>query len=82
MRRTFGSMEDGITYSFSLMPAKKVILSYRVSPNRDTLSAIKAIDDVLQKFKKIPEHLNLIVDGNPIYLLAQHFLHSTTFGLM
>ncbi|MEL4026324.1 DDE-type integrase/transposase/recombinase [Lysinibacillus endophyticus] len=53
--------------------AKKVILSYRVSPNRDTLSAIKAIDDVLQKLKEIPENLNLIVDGNPIYLLAQHF---------
>ena len=52
---------------------KKVILSYRVSPNRDTLSAIKAIDDVLQKLKEIPENLNLIVDGNPIYLLAQHF---------
>lgn len=53
--------------------AKKVILSYRVSQNRDTLSAIKAIDDVLQKFKEIPQDLNIIVDGNPIYLLAQHY---------
>ena len=52
---------------------KKVILSYRVSPNRDTASAIRAIDDVLQKFKEIPEDLTLVVDGNPIYLLAQHF---------
>jgi len=52
---------------------KKIILSYRVSPNRDTLSAIKALDDVLSKFKTIPEKLRFIVDGNPIYLLAQHF---------
>lgn len=52
---------------------KKIILSYHVSPNRDTPSAIIALDDVLSKFKTIPEKLNIIVDGNPIYLLAQHF---------
>ncbi|GAB3809245.1 IS6 family transposase [Virgibacillus kimchii] len=52
---------------------KKIILSYPVSPNRDTLSAIKALDQVLQKFKKIPEDLMFVVDGNPIYILAQHY---------
>lgn len=52
---------------------KKVILSYPVSPNRDTATAIKAIDEVLLKLKKIPENLTFVVDGNPIYLLAQHF---------
>lgn len=52
---------------------KKIILSYHVSPNRDTPSAIVALDDVLTKFKSIPDKLNIIVDGNPIYLLAQHF---------
>ena len=52
---------------------KKIILSYHVSPNRDTPSAIIALDDVLSKFKAIPKKLNIIVDGNPIYLLAQHF---------
>ena len=52
---------------------KKIILSYHVSPNRDTPSAIIALDDVLSKFKDIPKNLNIIVDGNPIYLLAQHF---------
>ena len=52
---------------------KKIILSYHVSPNRDTPSAIIALDDVLSKFKEIPKKLNIIVDGNPIYLLAQHF---------
>ncbi|KYC94044.1 DDE-type integrase/transposase/recombinase [Heyndrickxia sporothermodurans] len=52
---------------------KKIILSYPVSPNRDTASAIRAIDKVLVKMKEIPENLTFVVDGNPIYLLAQHF---------
>jgi putative transposase len=49
------------------------VLYYRVSPNRDTISAIRAIDDVLQKLSSISGDLTLVVDGNPIYLLAQHF---------
>ena len=53
--------------------AKKVILSYRTSPNRDTFSAIRALDDMFRKMKTIPENLNIVVDGNPIYLLAQQF---------
>jgi len=52
---------------------KKIILSYRISPNRDTLSAIKALDDVLKKMDSIPDDLSFVVDGNPIYVLAQHF---------
>jgi putative transposase len=52
---------------------KKIILSYPVSANRDTATAIRALDDVLVKLKKIPEDLSFVVDGNPIYLLAQHF---------
>jgi putative transposase len=52
---------------------KKIILSYPVSPNRDTASAVQAIDEVLIKMKEIPEDLTFVVDGNPIYLLAQHF---------
>lgn len=52
---------------------KKIILSYPVSPNRDTISAIRAIDEVLLKMEDIPENLTFVVDGNPIYLLAQHF---------
>ena len=62
---------------------KKIILSYPVSPNRDTLSAIKALDQVLQKFKSIPENLKFIVDGNPIYILAQHFFaqHDVHFDI-
>jgi len=52
---------------------KKIILSYRVQKYRDYQSAILAINDVLVKFKSIPDKLNLITDGNPIYLLAQHW---------
>jgi len=53
--------------------AKKIITSYRVRKNRDYQSAVLAINDVLVKLKQIPENLNLITDGNPIYLLAQQF---------
>ena len=52
---------------------KKIILSYRISPDRDALSAIKALDDTLKKIKNIDEGLTFVVDGNPIYLLAQQF---------
>lgn len=52
---------------------KKIILAYRLSPNRDTFSAIKTLDDVLSKIKTLPDNLAFVVDGNPIYLLAQHY---------
>ena len=52
---------------------KKIITSYRVQRERDYRSAILAINDVLVKLKEIPKNLNLITDGNPIYLLAQHW---------
>ncbi|MED4355086.1 DDE-type integrase/transposase/recombinase [Schinkia azotoformans] len=62
---------------------KKIILSYPVSPNRDTASAIRAIDEVLVKMEEIPENLTFVVDGNPIYLLAQHFFaqHDISFDI-
>ena len=53
--------------------AKKIILSYRVQKYRDYQSAILAINDVLVKMKNISKNLNLITDGNPIYLLAQQW---------
>ena len=52
---------------------KKIILSYRVRKYRDYQSAILAINDVLVKLTGIPQNLNLITDGNPIYLLAQQW---------
>ena len=71
-------------YLFFMFDAvKKVVLSYRVSPNRDTFSAIRAMDDVLKKLPSIPEDLSFVVDGNPIYLLAQHFFaqHGISFDV-
>jgi len=63
---------------------KKIILSYPVFPHRDTLSAIKALDEVLMKFKSLPDDLTFVVDGNPIYLLAQHFFaqHGIHFDVL
>ena len=52
---------------------KKIILAYPVFANRDTLSAVKALDSLFSKLKKLSDDLTIIVDGNPIYLLAQHF---------
>ena len=55
--------------------SKKIILSYFVSPKRDTASAITAILSVIKKAKACKDDfLNLIVDGNPIYLLAKQFI--------
>jgi len=59
---------------------KKIILSYRVQKNRDYQSAILAINDVLVKFKEIPKNLNLITDGNPIYLLARQWFAQHGIG--
>lgn len=74
---TYIKVKGKWNYIFFFFDAvKKIILSYRVSPNRDTETAIKAFDDVLGKLKTIPENLNLVTDGNPIYLLAQHFFAS------
>jgi putative transposase len=61
-------------YVFFIMDAiKKIITSYSIFLNRDGVSAIKAIYSTLSKFRKLPEKLSLIFDGNPIYVLAQHF---------
>lgn len=51
----------------------KIILAQRISKNRDTTLAVKAIYDVVKRYKEIPEDLTFIVDGNPIYLLAQQY---------
>lgn len=52
---------------------KKIITSYRIYMNRDTFSAIDAFYSVLRKFKEIPENLEFVVDGNPIYKAAQQY---------
>jgi transposase-like protein len=66
---------------------KKVILSYRVQRDRDWIAATMAINDVLVKLndtrEEIPKNLNLITDGNPIYLLAQQWFaqHGINFDV-
>lgn len=58
----------------------KIILSHRYSPNRDTQTAIKAIYDVIHHDgKDISETINLMVDGNPIYLLTQQYFQRHSF---
>lgn len=81
---TYIRVKERWHYLFFMFDAvKKVVLSYRVSPNRDTFSAIRAIDDVLKKLPSIPKDLSFVVDGNPIYLLAQHFFaqHGISFDV-
>lgn len=71
-------------YVYFVMDAvKKNILAYPVSASRDTETAIRALDSALSKFPKLPDDLNLVFDGNPTYLLAQHFFaqHDIFFEL-
>ena len=60
---------------------KKIILSQRLSAKRNTELAIMAVHDVLSHYalEGVPEDLNLVVDGNPIYKLAQHYLSQHGF---
>lgn len=52
---------------------KKIITSYRIYMKRDTFSAIDAFYSVLRKFREVPENLEFVVDGNPIYKAAQQY---------
>ena len=52
---------------------KKIVTSYRVFANRDSLSAIKASYSTLIKYDTLPESLKVISDGNPIYNVAAQF---------
>ncbi len=58
---------------------RKIITSYNIFMKRDTFSAIQAFYSVIRKFtvipEDLPEDLNFVVDGNPIYLAAQQYLH-------
>ena len=62
------------TYVFFMYDVnKKSITSYRLYMKRDTFNAIDTFYSVLRKFKKIPEDLEFVVDGNPIYKVAQQY---------
>ena len=81
---TYIKVEGRWQYVFFFFDAvKKIILSYRVQKERDYRAAVLAINDVLVKLKEIPKNLNLVTDGNPIYLLAQHWFaqHGINFDV-
>jgi len=81
---TYIKVEGKWQYVFFFFDAvKKIILSYRVQRERNYKSAILAINDVLVKLREIPDKLNLVTDGNPIYLLAQHWFaqHGINFDV-
>lgn len=52
---------------------KKIITSYRIFPDRDSLCAIKSIYQSINKYKSLPEPFSIVTDGNPIYNAAQVF---------
>ncbi len=52
---------------------KKIITSYRIFPDRDSLCAIKSIYQSINKYKYLPEPFSIVTDGNPIYNAAQVF---------
>ncbi len=62
----------------------KIILSDHVSAHRDTDAAIEALREALVKINlEERENINFIVDGNPIYLLAQQYFakHDIKFDI-
>lgn len=59
-------------YAFYFFDAKnKLILADYTTPERTTESAVKAIFQVLNHVPEIPEDFHLVVDGNPVYKVAQ-----------
>lgn len=52
---------------------RKIITSYRIFPKRDTLCAVKALYQSFKKYKKLPDNMKIVTDGNPIYNAAQVF---------
>ena len=52
---------------------KKIVTSYRVYQNRDSLSSMKLAYSTLVKYDTLPESLKVITDGNPIYNVAVQY---------
>ncbi|MBD8048271.1 hypothetical protein H9637_14700 [Clostridium sp. N37] len=49
---------------FFIDSVKKIVLCHRISPNRNKISCIYTLNDVLSKIKDIPSNLKFITDGN------------------
>lgn len=71
---TYVSVKGKKAYVFFICDSvKKIITAHNIFMKRDTFSAIQTFYAVLRKFRVIPEDLNIVVDGNPIYLAAQQY---------
>ncbi len=74
---TYVSVKGKKAYVFFMCDSiKKTITSYNIFMKRDTFSAIQTFYSVIRKFEKLPEKLEIIVDGNPIYLAAQQYFQA------
>ena len=65
-------------------PGKKIITSYYIFSQRDTKNAVISMYNVIRKFyPDLPDDLEFITDGNPIYNAAQLFfeMHGIKFDL-
>ena len=81
---TYIKIKGKTNYIFFFFDAiKKIITSYRVFEKRDSLSAIQASYSTLSKYNELPESLQLITDGNPIYNVAHEYWrqHDMNFSL-
>ena len=71
---TYIKIRSKTHYIFFFFDAvKKIITSYRVFANRDSLSAIQASYATLSKYEELPKDFTLITDGNPIYNVAHEY---------
>lgn len=71
---TYVKVKGKKAYVFFMCDVRqKIITSFKIYMKRDTFSAIDAFYSVLRKFKSIPDNLEFIVDGNPIYKAAQQY---------
>jgi transposase-like protein len=51
----------------------KIITSYRIFDHRTTKNAVTTLFETFNKYRQLPEQLNVVTDGNPIYNAAQVF---------
>lgn len=72
---TYVSVLGKKAYVFFVCDTKqKIITSFNIFMKRDSFSAIQTLYSTIRKFKDdIPEKLHFVVDGNPVYKVAQQF---------
>lgn len=81
---TYIKINGKTAYIFFYFDAiKKIVTSYRVFDKRDSLSSIIAAYQTLSKYQTLPDNLQVISDGNPIYNVAVQYWseHNLPFKL-